>query len=405
MTEEQITQAAVHVMTTRMKLGLFDSDCDYDSIPYSENDSDAHAKLARKTAQESIVLLKNDGILPVNLDQIQTVAVIGPNANSIPALEGNYNGTSSRYVTFLEGIRAACAEKGVRVYYSEGSHLFREHVSWEGRPGDRLAEAKYMAQNCDITILCLGLDPTIEGEEMQGAVFSDAGDKRDLELPECQRKLIQAVASMGKPFVTVVAAGSALRVEEGNAVLHAWYPGQAGGEALADILFGHVSPSGRLPVTFMHTVDELPPFDDYSMKNRTYRYTAKEALYPFGFGLTYADFEYSDAEIVDQKICVTVKNVGKMQASEVTEVYVKRPDSPFDARNASLCGFVRTELSPGESKRISVAIPDTAFTVVNEAGERVCGGKRFEFFVGSSQPDPVSIRLLGRAPIQISLNL
>ncbi len=404
-TEEQITQAAVHVMTTRMKLGLFDSDCDYDSIPYSENDSDAHAKLARKTAQESIVLLKNDGILPVNLDQIQTVAVIGPNANSIPALEGNYNGTSSRYVTFLEGIRAACAEKGVRVYYSEGSHLFREHVSWEGRPGDRLAEAKYMAQNCDITILCLGLDPTIEGEEMQGAVFSDAGDKRDLELPECQRKLIQAVASMGKPFVTVVAAGSALRVEEGNAVLHAWYPGQAGGEALADILFGHVSPSGRLPVTFMHTVDELPPFDDYSMKNRTYRYTAKEALYPFGFGLTYADFEYSDAEIVDQKICVTVKNVGKMQASEVTEVYVKRPDSPFDARNASLCGFVRTELSPGESKRISVAIPDAAFTVVNEAGERVCGGKRFEFFVGSSQPDPVSIRLLGRAPIQISLNL
>ena len=404
-TEEQITQAAVHVMTTRMKLGLFDSDCDYDSIPYSENDSDAHAKLARKTAQESIVLLKNDGILPVNLDQIQTVAVIGPNANSIPALEGNYNGTSSRYVTFLEGIRAACAEKGVRVYYSEGSHLFREHVSWEGRPGDRLAEAKYMAHNCDITILCLGLDPTIEGEEMQGAVFSDAGDKRDLELPECQRKLIQAVASMGKPFVTVVAAGSALRVEEGNAVLHAWYPGQAGGEALADILFGHVSPSGRLPVTFMHTVDELPPFDDYSMKNRTYRYTAKEALYPFGFGLTYADFEYSDAEIVDQKICVTVKNVGKMQASEVTEVYVKRPDSPFDARNASLCGFVRTELSPGESKRISVAIPDAAFTVVNEAGERVCGGKRFEFFVGSSQPDPVSIRLLGRAPIQISLNL
>ena len=404
-TEEQITQAAVHVMTTRMKLGLFDSDCDYDSIPYSENDSDAHAKLARKTAQESIVLLKNDGILPVNLDQIQTVAVIGPNANSIPALEGNYNGTSSRYVTFLEGIRAACAEKGVRVYYSEGSHLFREHVSWEGRPGDRLAEAKYMAQNCDITILCLGLDPTIEGEEMQGAVFSDAGDKRDLELPECQRKLIQAVASMGKPFVTVVAAGSALRVEEGNAVLHAWYPGQAGGEALADILFGHVSPSGRLPVTFMHTVDELPPFDDYSMKNRTYRYTAKEALYPFGFGLTYADFEYSDAEIVDQKICVTVKNVGKMQASEVTEVYVKRPDSPFDARNASLCGFVRTELSTGESKRISVAIPDAAFTVVNEAGERVCGGKRFEFFVGSSQPDPVSIRLLGRAPIQISLNL
>lgn len=402
-TEEQITRAAVRLMTTRMRLGLFDSDCEYDSIPYSENDSDAHAALALQAARESFVLLKNDGVLPANLDRIRSVAVIGPNANSIPALEGNYNGTSSRYVTFLEGIRAACAERGVRVFYSEGSHLYKDRVQGLARSGDRLAEAKCLAQTCDLTILCLGLDASIEGEEGDAASYSDSGDKRDLELPECQRKLIAAVQSAGKPFVTVVAAGSALRVEEGNAILYAWYPGQAGGAALAEILFGKVSPSGRLPVTFVRSADELPEFTDYSMKNRTYRYIDKEALYPFGFGLSYAEFEYSDAEIADQTAFVTVKNIGKIPAAEVTQLYVKRPDSPFDARNASLCGFVRTLLAPGEAKRIAIPIPDAAFEVVNDEGIRVSAGERFVFSIGSTQPDAASIRLIGRAPIQVEL--
>ena len=402
-TEEQITRAAVRLMTTRMRLGLFDSDCEYDSIPYSENDSDAHAALALQAARESFVLLKNDGVLPANLDRIRSVAVIGPNANGIPALEGNYNGTSSRYVTFLEGIRAACAEKGVRVFYSEGSHLYKDRVQGLARSGDRLAEAKCLAQTCDLTILCLGLDASIEGEEGDAASYSDSGDKRDLELPECQRKLIAAVQSAGKPFVTVVAAGSALRVEEGNAILYAWYPGQAGGAALAEILFGKVSPSGRLPVTFVRSADELPEFTDYSMKNRTYRYIEKEALYPFGFGLSYAEFEYSEAEIADQTAFVTLKNVGKIPAAEVTQLYVKRPDSPFDARNASLCGFVRTLLAPGEAKRIAIPIPDAAFEAVNDEGIRVSAGERFVFSIGSTQPDAASVRLIGRAPIQVEL--
>ena len=402
-TEEQITRAAVRLMTTRMRLGLFDSDCEYDSIPYSENDSDAHAALALQAARESFVLLKNDGVLPANLDRIRSVAVIGPNANSIPALEGNYNGISSRYVTFLEGIRAACAEKGVRVFYSEGSHLYKDRVQGLARSGDRLAEAKCLAQTCDLTILCLGLDASIEGEEGDAASYSDSGDKRDLELPECQRKLIAAVQSAGKPFVTVVAAGSALRVEEGNAILYAWYPGQAGGAALAEILFGKVSPSGRLPVTFVRSADELPEFTDYSMKKRTYRYIEKEALYPFGFGLSYAEFEYSDAEIADQTAFVTLKNLGKIPAAEVTQLYVKRPDSPFDARNASLCGFVRTLLAPSEAKRIAIPIPDAAFEVVNDEGIRVSAGERFVFSIGSTQPDAASIRLIGRAPIHMEL--
>ena len=400
-TEEQITRAAVRLMTTRMRLGLFDSDCEYDAIPYSENDTDAHAQLALETARESIVLLKNDGILPARLDQLRSVAVIGPNANSIVALEGNYNGTSSRYVTLLEGIRAACAEAGVRVYYSEGSHLYRERVEDLALPGDRIAEAKYLAQNCDLVILCVGLDSTIEGEEGVSGSYTDSGDKRDLELPECQRRLIRAVESTGKPFVTVITAGSALHVEAGNAILQAWYPGQAGGTVLAEILFGRVSPSGRLPVTFVRSADELPAFTDYSMKNRTYRYIEGEALYPFGFGLSYAEFEYRNAEIRDGAVYVAVKNAGDMPAGEVTELYVKRPDSPFDARNASLCGFTRTFLAPGEEREIAIPIPETTFEVINEAGERVSGGKRFVFYVGSSQPDPVSVRLVGRAPIEL----
>ena len=154
-------------------------------------------------------------------------------------------------------------------------------------------------------------------------------------------------------------------------------------------------------MTFVRSADELPAFTDYSMKNRTYRYIEGEALYPFGFGLSYAEFEYRNAEIRDGAVYVAVKNAGDMPAGEVTELYVKRPDSPFDARNASLCGFTRTFLAPGEEREIAIPIPETTFEVINEAGERVSGGKRFVFYVGSSQPDPVSVRLVGRAPMEL----
>ena len=404
-TEEQITEAAVRLMTTRFKLGLFDEDCAFDAIPYSACDSDAHDALALRAARESFVLLKNDGILPVNLSGIHSIAIIGPNANSIPCLEGNYNGTSSRYVTFLEGIRARCATAGVRVYYSEGCHLFKDRVSALGRPDDRLAEAAALAEMCDLTILCLGLDATMEGEEGDTGNEFASGDKPDLELPTSQRRLIAAIQETSRPFVSVVSSGSALRIEEGNAILHAWYPGQAGGTALADILFGVISPSGRLPVTFYKSVEDLPPFEDYAMCNRTYRYYEGEALYPFGYGLSYADIHYADAQISGRKISATLENCGSVSVSEVVQVYVKRPDSPWDVRNHSLCAFKRVDLAPGESRRIAIDLPENAFEVIDGDGRRVSGGNHYRFYIGGSQPDSVSVRLTGKMPLTVDFQI
>ena len=257
-TEEQVTEAAVRAFTTRYLLGLFDEMCEYNAINYQKNDSQANANQALAAARKSMVLLKNDGILPLDKDKLRAIAVIGPNADSQIALEGNYNGTSSRYVTFLEGIRAACGED-IRVNYSTGAHLYkRRSTDLAEQDDDRLAEAVAMAHISDVVILCLGLDSTIEGEAGDASNEYSSGDKVDLELPKSQRQLVDAILMTGKPVITVVAAGSALRVEEGNAILWAWYPGQAGGTALADILFGKVSPSGKLPVTFYHSADELP---------------------------------------------------------------------------------------------------------------------------------------------------
>ena len=404
-TEDQITEACVRLMTTRFSLGLFDDDCEYDAIPYSACDCDEHAALALETARRSIVLLKNDGVLPADLSALRSVAVIGPNSNSIACLEGNYNGTSSRYTTFLEGIRAACEAAGVRVYWSEGCHLFKDRCSALGRPNDRLAEAVALAESCDLTILCLGLDATLEGEEGDTGNEFASGDKPDLELPEPQRRLLNAVRGAGRPLVTVIASGSALRVEDGDAVLWTGYPGQAGGTALADILFGRVSPSGRLPVTFYRGVDGLPEFEDYSMAKRTYRNFPGETLYPFGFGLSYASFRYANARIDGRSLSVEVTNESGITAGEVVEVYVRKCDSPHDVRNGSLCAFRRVELAPGETRTVTLSLPDDAFTVVDDDGRTVSAGGRFLFSVGGSQPDPVSVRRCGREPLKIELVL
>lgn len=403
-TEEQITLAATRLFTTRILLGLFDGDCEYDAISLMENDSDEHAALALEAARKSMVLLKNDGLLPLAPDNLKTIAVIGPNADSKACLEGNYNGTSSRYVTFLEGIRAACAGKA-RVLYGEGSHLYNDRMSSLAQPDDRLSEAVSLAEAADVTILCLGLDATLEGEEGDTGNQYYSGDKQDLELPECQRNLLNAVLSVGKPVVTVVAAGSALRVEEGNALLWAWYPGQAGGEALSDILFGRVSPSGRLPVTFYRGTWQLPDFCDYAMTNRTYRYFTGDTLYPFGFGLSFTRFAYSDAAYEDGILSVTVENTGDVDGDEVVQVYGKAEDAIWSPPNASLCAFERVTLKAKEQKRLRLSIVPEAFEVVDDDSKSIPATGRFSFYVGGCQPDERSVSLLGQEPIMITLRL
>jgi len=297
-TQDQITLAATRLMATRYRLGLFDENCKYNAISYLENDTDVSNQKALEAAQKSMVLLKNDGLLPLDISRLSTVAVIGPNADSQACLEGNYSGSSSRYVTFLNGIRAALKGKA-RVLYSQGCHLHKDRMSNLSLPDDRLAEAVTVAEQADVVILCLGLDATIEGEEGDTGNQYFSGDKTDLELPLSQRRLLESVLKTGKPIVTLVAAGSALRVEDGNAILYAWYPGQAGGTAAADILFGKVSPSGRLPLTFYRSVEDLPDFTDYAMAGRTYRYFTGTPLYPFGYGLSYTRFVYEKAVLCD----------------------------------------------------------------------------------------------------------
>ncbi len=397
--EKDLDQACVRLFTTRYLLGLFDEDCEYNSIPVTATDTDEHAALAQKAAEKCMVLLENDGVLPLDPSGINTIAVIGPNADSIPALEGNYNGTSSRYVTFLEGIRSYCSDHGIRVLYSLGCHLFKDRTSGLSQPDDRLAEAAMYAEAADVTIACVGLDAGLEGEEGDTGNEYFSGDKKDLLIPESQRKLLSVLNRSAKKLITVIAGGSSLNVQEGNAKIFAWYPGQAGGKALARILFGEVSPSGHLPVTFYRSTDDLPPFEDYNMKNRTYRYFEGKPLYPFGFGMSYTKFELSEASVSDGKVMVTVKNIGKTDGDAVVQVYVSCK-SKYAPDHPRLCGFKRVSLKKGEKTEATIILDKLTNTVVNDNGERVTAEIK-ALYVGLNQPDPYSVMLTGNKPIEI----
>ncbi len=396
-TEEDITRAAVHLFTSRYLLGCFADDCEWDSIPYTEVDTDAHDALAEQAAEKSMVLLRNNGILPLDAEKIRSIAVVGPMAASDVVLKGNYYGTTSRAVTLLEGLRAYCAPRGIRVFYSEGCDKVQNRVEHLAQPDDRLAEAAICAEQADVVIACVGLDETLEGEEGDTGNFSASGDKVSLSLPESQQRLMKKLAATGKPLVTVLTVGSSLNVPEGDAELLAWYPGQAGGRALARILFGEVSPSGRLPVTFYRSLEDLPGFEDYAMTNRTYRYFSGEPLFPFGFGLSYTSFAAANLTVTADTVEMDVTNTGRMDAETVAQVYVRAQANPDAPLHPALAGFCRVALAAGEAKRICVKLNPEAWTVVNAAGERVEAVGQFDVYAGFSQPDALSEKLTGFA--------
>jgi len=417
-TEEEIDRAVTRLMITRMKLGMFDPDeqVPFTSIPYDVVDCKEHNELALETAKKSIVLLKNDGLLPLDKEKIKSIAVIGPNADSRQALVGNYEGTASEYVTVLDGIREAVGDN-VRIYYSMGCHLYKDKVESLAERNDRIAEAVTCAEMADVVVLCLGLDSTIEGEEMHESNEYGSGDKYDLDLPGRQQELMEAVYATGKPVVLVLLTGSALSVtwadENIPAILNAWYPGAQGGRAVASVLFGETNPSGKLPVTFYRTVEELPDFTDYSMQNRTYRYMKNEALYPFGFGLSYTRFEYSDLKLSKSKIgvgegftvSVKVTNTGNMAGDEVAQVYIKDVEASCAVPNWQLSGMKRIKLESGESAEITFEIFPEQLAVVNDDGQSVIEPGDFEIYVGGSQPDTRSIKLMGKAPLKALLQV
>ncbi len=412
-TEEEITEATVRAFTAKYLLGLFDGSS-YDQIPYETVECEEHLALAEEMTKEAVVLLKNDGVLPLQVSAGQTVGVIGPNANSREALVGNYHGTSSRYITVLEGIQDKVGHNG-RVLYSEGSHLFKDRVENLAQVNDRIAEAVTVAKHSDVTVLCLGLNETLEGEQGDTGNSYAAGDKPDLSLPASQIELMEAVLAVGKPVIVCLMTGSAMDLsmaqEKAAAVLQLWYPGARGGKAVADLLFGDASPSGKLPVTFYRSVQELPPFEDYSMKGRTYRYMEGEALYPFGYGLTYGDVR------VEQAVCssrdtktgavllhVKLKNAGNAATGDVVQVYVKDMESPFAVPNHSLCAFRRVFLAAGEEKELEIAVSGDAFLVVNEEGAFEKGSGKYRLYVGTGQPDRRTAVLSGKSCVEIRID-
>lgn len=360
-----------------------------------------------------IVMLKNDGILPLDKNRVKTIGIIGPNSDSREALRANYYGTSSENVTLLEGIRGELGT-GTRILYAQGSHLYKDSVQGGADANDRQKEAVSVAERSDVVVLCLGLDAGIEGEEGDANNEYAAGDKRTLSLPKTQTALLEAVVATGKPVVLCVMAGSALDLRFAhthvNSILQAWYPGTRGGKAIADILFGKISPSGKLPVTFYNSADDLPAFSEYAMKGRTYRYLEKKPLYPFGYGLNYADIVCLSAECrlnADGSICVkaVVTNEGAREAGDVLEVYIKDMESSLAVPNYSLCGVKPFVLGVAERKTVQLTVKKSALEVVDEDGKRRKDSRRFTFYVGCSQPDARSVELTGRRPVEISMEI
>ena len=402
--EEWIRRSAVRLFTCRYMLGLMDGS-EFDAVPFEAVECPEHLAKAREASEKACVLLKNDGMLPLDASKIRTLGVIGPNADSRTALVGNYHGTSSRYITVLEGLQDAL-EGSARVLYSEGCHLFRDRVEHLGQPDDRIAEALAVAEHSDAVVLVVGLDETLEGEEGDTGNAAASGDKLDLLLPESQRRLMDAVLKAGKPTAICLMAGSSIDLgdaaDRANAVLLTWYPGARGGRTVADILLGAVSPSGKLPVTFYRNeqLSRMPEFTDYSMAGRTYRYLEEAPLYPFGYGLTYGDCRVAAAVRTDAGVEAEIANAGARDTEEVVQVYVQNEGSAHAPRNPRLCAFARVKVPAGGSVKVRLDIPADRLKVVDDDGASVDEGTPV-FYVGLGQPDARTAELTGHEAIKL----
>ena len=402
--EADIDRAVERLFVSRMKLGLLGAqeNKEFTSIPYSLLDCDAHNKLNLEVSRRAPVLLKNDGALPLNFKELNSIAVIGPNADSRRALEGNYEGTASRYVTVLDGIREIAAKTGTQVLFSEGSHLYKDKTSNLPKKDNLVSEACIAAKQSDAVVIVLGLDADIEGEQGDTGNEYSSGDKNNLNLPGRQQYLLEKVkeAAGNKPVILVVISGSALALtwadKNVNGIMQAFYPGALGGRAIAEIIAGKVNPAGKLPVTFYRSNEDLPAFSDYSMQGRTYRYYKGKTLYPFGFGLNYSKFALEGLAVNKKSISITVTNTSAIAGREVVQVYV---ESPGQKENYNLCGFAAVSVAPGKSKKVKIKLAADAFCRRNENGELYKIKGIHKLHVGFSQPDAHSVELCGVSPI------
>jgi len=398
LTEAELDRSVKRLFMARFRLGMFDPDeqVSYAQIPFSVVDSPEHRELALEVARQSLVLLKNqNNRLPLDKTKLKSIAVIGPNADETLVLAGNYFGTPAAPVSVLAGIRAL-AGPAVKVNYARGSELV-------GYDQAGFAEAIKAAQQSDIAVVVLGLSQLLEGEQaMEEGLASgerSKGDRGGLDLPVVQEQLLQAIHATGTPVIVVLINGSAVAVnwaaEHVPAILEAWYPGQAGGTAIAEALFGLTNPGGRLPVTFYRANSDLPPIEDYRMEQRTYRYFTGQPLYAFGHGLSYTTFTYRHLQIAPGKITpgdtvsvqVEVENTGNRLGDEVVQLYVKDVAAALPVPQLQLQGFSRIRLAPGEKQTVQFKLTSEQLSFADDAGVWILEPGEFKVWIGGQQPN------------------
>jgi beta-glucosidase len=396
--EDDINRSVKRLFMARFRLGMFDPEeqVPYAKIPFSVVGSANHREMALEVARQSLVLLKNENsLLPLDKEKIASIAVIGPNADNTMVLTGNYMGTPDSPVSVLAGIQAL-VPPGTRVNYARGSDIL-------DRSQDGFEEALQAANSSQVAVVVAGLSQQLEGEEGQQEGnppgVTSSGDRITLDLTPVQEELLEAIYNTGKPVILVLINGSALSINWATshipAILEAWYPGQAGGTAVAEALFGLTNPGGRLPVTFYQSSSDLPAFDDYKMENRTYRYFSGQPLYSFGFGLSYTTFTYRNLQIdpVNVKagdpisIQVDVENTGKMPGDEVVQLYLKDVKASLPVPLLHLQGFTRIHLAPGENKIVQFTLTSSQMSFADENGNWVLEAGEFQVWVGGQQPN------------------
>lgn len=380
-TEEEIDKALYNTLRTRFRLGMFDEKTEYDDIPYSVVACKKHKELALRASRESIVMLKNNGILPLNKNDVKSVAVVGVNGDSKAVLLGNYNGTPTEYNTVFKGLTDYLSGTA-EVRYAQGCNIFE-------RDETMLGQAEKLASESDLAVVCLGLDSSYEGEEGDAANPYCAGDRKTIEIIDAQYELLQRVRKVNDSVILLMFCGGAVAygnaTDLSDAILHCWYPGEMGGKAIAQIMFGEYSPSGKLPVTFYPSTEELQDFNDYSMKNRTYRYYRGKAEFPFGFGLTYTEFCYTELCFEKKQgaviISTKITNSGNFSGEEVVRLFraeKKAENQPLK----TLIRFRKIHLEKGETKKVEFRLDKNDFYHIKENGEKeFMKSDDFEFFL------------------------
>ncbi len=385
LTEGDINASLKINLEILMKLGLFDprGKNPYDRIPEKVINSEANRLLAKRAAVESMVLLSNkNNSLPLS-SNLKNILVTGPNADDINVLLANYNGNSGNLVTILEGVTNAVSPSTV-IFHNRGCELtdtVRQDVHW-------------MISEADAVVAVLGLSPLLEGENGDAYLSEAGGDKKNISFPYAQLKYLKEVRKRTKkPLIVVIMAGSCIELSEveniADAVLLAWYPGEQGGNAVADVLFGKANPGGRLPVTFYQSNNDLPAFEDYSMKGRTYRYITGKPLHPFGFGLSYTFFSYSHLNTSTFQngfsFRFDLKNTGAVDGDEVVQLYIRHIGKSVNEPASQLKNFQRVHLKKGETKRINLYLPMTDLKYWDEkTGQWTIYPGEYEVMIGNS---------------------